>query len=86
MIAKRKNAAEYQTKRSAVKKIQKEKSGIDKTRQVIPAQTIIFGFLWITKNKKTIKNRTSCIFIVYFTLILIPYIINFCDIQIIAYR
>lgn len=44
MIARRKKAAAYHVRRSAVKKTQKEKRGIDKKRALTPAATIHLGF------------------------------------------
>ena len=66
MIARRKNAAAYQTKRSAVKKIQNEKRGIDKKRHKIPQNAATFGLRLAINNAKTTKNAISCIFIMLF--------------------
>ena len=63
MIARRKNAPAYQVSRSAVKKIQKEKRGIDNTRQKIPQNTASFGLRFNINKAKTTKKAISCIFI-----------------------
>ena len=65
MIARRKNAAAYQVKRSAVKKIQKEKRGIDNKRHKIPENAITFGLRFTINNAKMIRKAISCIFIIY---------------------
>ena len=44
-MAIRKNAAAYHVSRSAVKKIQREKRGIDKVRETSPAIVTHFAFL-----------------------------------------
>ena len=59
----RKNAAAYQVSLSAVKNIQREKSGIDTTRDVIPENTASFGLLFMINKAKITKKTISCIFI-----------------------
>ena len=44
---------------SAVKKIQKENKGIDKTREIIPAPAANFGSLLIKRKIKIIKKEIS---------------------------
>lgn len=63
--ASRKNAAAYQVSLSAVKKIQKEKSGIDRIREIIPAKTANLEFLFQIRNARIIKKTISCGFISY---------------------
>jgi len=46
-------------RRSAVKKIQKEKSGMDKISEIIPAPAANFESLLISRMIKTIKNARS---------------------------
>ena len=55
----RKKAAAYQVRRSAVKKIQKEKSGMDKIRETIPAPAASLGSLLISRLRKIIKKTIS---------------------------
>lgn len=64
-MLKRKNPAAYQVKRSAVKNIQKEKSGIDNTRHAIPQAAANFGLCLNINRTKTTKNAISCIFIMF---------------------
>lgn len=56
-MERRKNAAAYMTSLSAVKKIQKAKSGIEMIRLKIPAQADQIGFLLKASNKKA-KMKT----------------------------
>lgn len=60
-MEKRKNAPAYQVNFWAVKNIQKEKSGIDKIRDVIPAKAKISGLFLNLSSKKisTIKKIIS---------------------------
>ena len=58
-IVRRKKAAAYQVKRSAVKKIQKEKSGMDKIRETIPVPAASLGSLLIERLIKIIKKIIS---------------------------
>ncbi len=55
----KKKAAAYQVSLSAVKKIQKEKSGMDKINAIIPAPAANFGPLLISKLKNIIKKTMS---------------------------
>ena len=64
MVARRKKAAAYQTRRSAVKKTQKEKRGIDNTRQEIPQNAASLGLRFNINKAKTTKKAISCIFII----------------------
>jgi hypothetical protein len=48
-----------------VKKIQKEKRGMDKSRQAIPQITANLGLRFNINNVKTTKNAKSCIFILF---------------------
>jgi hypothetical protein len=48
---------------SAVKKIQKEKRGIDKTKEKIPQIAASCGFRFRINKAKTIRKAMSCIFI-----------------------
>lgn len=59
----RKNDAAYQTSRSAVKKTQKEKRGMDKIKEISPAIVIQRGFFLNIRNSKTRKKIISWIFI-----------------------
>ena len=59
IIDNKKKAAEYHIKCSAVKKIQKAKRGIDKTRQIIPAPVDHLLFLFRINIAKIIKKITS---------------------------
>ena len=61
----RKNPAAYMTNRSAVKKTQKEKSGIDRIKQISPASTRIFGLRKPIKIISNSINSISCGFIVF---------------------
>ena len=65
-IVSKKNAAAYQVSRSAVKKIQKEKSGIDNIREIIPAIAANLGFSFNIKINKTTRKTVSCIFMPYY--------------------
>jgi len=62
-IVRRKKAAAYQVKRSAVKKIQKEKSGMAKISEIIPAPAANFESLLISRRRRIIKKIISCGFI-----------------------
>lgn len=64
-MLKRKKAAAYQVKRSAVKKIQKEKSGIDNIRHAIPQVADNFGLRFRINKAKATKNAISCIFMMF---------------------
>lgn len=63
IIAANKNPAAYITNRSAVKKIQKVKKGIDKIKQTNEAPTRSRGFLIKTNTISSTKNNISCGFI-----------------------
>lgn len=58
-MERRKNAAAYITSLWAVKKIQKENSGIEITKQIIPKKAGILGFLNKTVPIKTAKKIIS---------------------------
>lgn len=62
----RKNPAAYHVKRSAVKKTQKEKKGIDNRRAAIPQRIASFGLRFKINNTKATKNAISCIFIAFY--------------------
>lgn len=64
ITARKKQAAAYQVKRCAVKKIQKENKGKEKTRKRSPAMDANLGDLFITKKINKIRKRISCGFIV----------------------
>ena len=66
IIASKKNPAAYQVSLSAVKKIQKEKSGMDKKRHRIPQNAVSFGSRFKINRTKTTKKAASCIFIMFF--------------------
>jgi len=59
MIASRKNPPAYQVRRSAVKKIQKEKRGMDKTSDINPKAAAHLGSRLKIKNKRIIKKTIS---------------------------
>lgn len=63
MIERTKKAAAYHVSLSAVKKIQKEKRGIEKKRQSIPQKTASLGLRFKISKTKTTKKAISCIFI-----------------------
>ena len=46
-------------RRSAVKKIQKEKSGMDRIKKIIPAPAVNLGSLLISRMIKIIKKKIS---------------------------
>jgi hypothetical protein len=58
-MARRKNAAAYHVKRSAVKKIHREKRGIDKASDINPKAAAHLGSRLKIKNKRIIKNAIS---------------------------
>lgn len=62
MVDKKKNAAAYHVRRSAVKNIQREKRGIDITNEINPAIADHLGFCLKSKNIKATKKIISCIF------------------------
>ena len=55
----KKKAAAYQVSLCAVKKIQKEKSGMDKISEIIPAPAVNLGSLLIKRLRKIIKKTIS---------------------------
>jgi len=59
IMLKRKKAAPYQIKRSAVKKTQKKKRGIDSTRNKIPNVVTNFGLRLSINKIKTTRNTIS---------------------------
>lgn len=58
-----KNAAAYQTNLCAVKKIHKEKRGVDKINKMTPAIVNNRDSFLKKRVTKISKNNTSCIFI-----------------------
>ena len=63
IIARRKNAAAYHVSLSAVKKIQNEKRGIDRKRQIRPLNAASLGLRFMINIAKITKKAISCIFI-----------------------
>lgn len=62
-MLKRKKTAAYHVRRSAVKKIQKEKRGIDNKRHKSPQNAASFGLRFNINKIKTARKAISCIFI-----------------------
>lgn len=58
-MERRKNAAPYHVRRSAVKKVQVAKRGIEITRQISPAEADHLGFCLKAKNKNAITKTIS---------------------------
>lgn len=65
-IARRKNAAAYQVRCSAVKKIHFAKSGMATRRHVMPAKTNTFGFRRKRRITSTKRKTKSCGFMLLF--------------------